>query len=241
MTVYGQFCPVAKATEIIGDKWTMLILRELLLGTCRFSDFQRALSRISPTILSRRLKLLEEKGIVVRKRVSGHDSFEYHPTPAGKELEPVVEQIAIWGMRWARSQLSDEELDADLLMWDIRRRILTDHLPGGETVLCFSFADVLDLSGASKAMSCWLVIDDDEVDFCDRDPGKDVDLYISSKIRDLIEVWEGDQALKTALREERLTAIGDRRLIRSMPDWFGLSTLAHIRPAEEAQAGLKSV
>lgn len=240
MAVYGQFCPVAKATEIIGEKWTMLILRELLLGTCRFSDFQRAISRISPTVLSRRLKQLEETGIVVRKRVTGRDSYEYYLSPAGKELEPVVEQMAIWGMRWARSQLSDEELDVDLLMMDVQRRILTDHLPGGETVLCFSFADVPDLSGACKAMSWWLVINDDEIDLCDRDPGKDVDLYISSKIRDMVEVWEGDQDLKTALREERLTAIGDRRLIRSMPDWFGRSTLAHIRPAEGPQVGRRT-
>ena len=235
MAVYGQFCPVAKATEIIGEKWTMLILRELLLGTSRFSDFQRAISRMSPTILSRRLKQLEENGIVIRKRVSGQDSYEYHLTPAGKELDPVIEQTAIWGMRWARSQLSDEELDVDLLMWDIRRRILTDYLPGGETVLCFSFADVPDSSGTNNAMSCWLIIHDGEVDLCDRDPGKDVDLYISSKIRDMVEVWEGDRDLKTALREEPLSVVGDRRLIRSMPDWFGLSTLAHIRPAEETQ------
>lgn len=237
MAVYGQFCPVAKATEIIGERWTMLILRELLLGTSRFSDFQRAISRMSPTILSRRLKQLEEKGVVIRKRASGQDSYEYHLTPAGKELEPVVEQTAIWGMRWARRQLSDEELDIDLLMWDIRRRILTEHLPGGETVLCFSFTDVPDPSGANKAMSWWLVIDDDEVDLCDRDLGKDVDLYVSSRIRDMVEVWEGDLDLQPALREERLIVIGDRRLIRSMPDWFGRSTLAHIRPAEEAQAG----
>ena len=236
MTLYGQFCPVAKATEIIGEKWTMLILRELLLGTSRFSDFQRAISRMSPTMLSRRLKHLEEKGIVIRKRVSGQDGYEYHLTPAGKELEALVEQTAIWGMRWARSQLSDEELDVDLLMWEIRRRILTEHLPSGETVLSFSFTNVPDKSGTNKAMSWWVIINDDEVDVCNEDQCKDVDLYISTALRCMVEVWEGDRDLKTSLREEDITAIGDQRLIRSMPDWFGLSPHAHIRPGEQALA-----
>lgn len=237
MTLYGQFCPVAKASEIIGEKWTMLILRELLLGTSRFSDFQRAISRMSPTILSRRLKQLEEKGIIIRKRISGQDGHEYHLTPAGKELDALVEQTAIWGMRWTRSQLSDEELDVDLLMWDIRRRILTEHLPSGETVLCFCFTNLPGKSGTNRAVSWWIVIDDDEVDVCNEDHCKDVDLYVTADLRCMIEVWEGDRVLKTELREERITVIGDQRLIRGMPDWFGLSTHAHIRPAEEALAG----
>ena len=236
MTAYGQFCPVAKASEIIGEKWTMLILRELLLGTSRFSDFQRAISRMSPTILSRRLKQLEEKGIVIRKRVSGQDGHEYHLTPAGKDLHALVEQTAIWGMRWARSQISDEELDIDLLMWEIRRRILTEHLPSGETVLCISFTNLTGKRGTNKAARWWVIIDDDEVDVCDVDQCKDVDLYITTDLRCMVEVWEGDRDLKTALREERITVIGDQGLIRSMSDWFGLSSLAHIRPAEEALA-----
>ena len=142
MTLYGQFCPVSKAMEIIGEKWTLLILREMLLGTCRFSDFQRALARISPTLLSRRLKHLEEKGLVIRRRISGQDGYEYRMTAMGKELYPVLEQVGIWGMRWARGQMSEDELDVDLLMWDVRRRILIEHLPAGETVLCFCFKDL---------------------------------------------------------------------------------------------------
>lgn len=233
MLAYGQFCPVAKSMEILGEKWTMLILRELLLGTTRFNDFQRAISRISPTVLSRRLKTLEEKGLVVRKRSQAKEGFEYHLTPSGKELHPLLVQMATWGMRWARSKLSGDELDVGFLMWDIRRRILTDHLPSGETVLCFSFPDVPDREQKPKTVSFWFVIDDKDVDLCDEDHGKDVDLYITSSLRLMVEVWEGDRPLTKEIDEDRITLVGNRDLIRTMPKWFGLSPRAHVRPASE--------
>jgi DNA-binding HxlR family transcriptional regulator len=238
MPEYGQFCPVAKSMEIIGEKWTMLILRELLLGTTRFSDFQRAISRISPTILSRRLKMLEEKGLVIRKRGSGKESLEYHLTPAGKELHQLLVQMAIWGMRWARSQLSDEELDIGFLMWDIRRNIKTEHLPSGQTVICFTFPDVPDQDGARKKMSWWYIIDGDEVDLCDEDHNKDVDIYITSDIRTMIEIWEGDRDLCKAIDDEDVTIVGELGLCRTMQKWFGLSPRAYVRPATEDPEGL---
>ena len=226
MTSYGQFCPVAKATEIVGEKWTLLILRELLLGTCRFNDFQRSLSRMSPTILIKRLKHLEQRGVVVRKPLSGQKGYEYRLTPAGKELEPLVETLAVWGMRWARGQMSDDELDVELLMWDIHRRILTQHLPDGQTVLCFSFTDL------DKHKTWWLVIDGEVVDLCTEDTGKDVDLYVTTELRTMVEIWEGDTDLKKAMRDDRVTAIGQKSLTRTMPDWFGLCSFADIRPMD---------
>ena len=225
MTSYGQFCPVSKATEIIGEKWTLLILRELLMGTSRFNDFQRSMSRISPTVLNNRLKQLEEKGVVLKKRLSGQKGFEYRLTAMGKELEPLIEQVAIWGQRWARGQMSDDELDVEGLMWDIHRRIQKDSLPDGETVLSFNFSDL------DKFGKWWLVISRD-VDLCTEDTGKDVDLYISSDLRTMVEVWIGDQDLKAMLRNERIIAVGSKVLIRSMEDWFGLGVFADVRPAE---------
>ena len=228
MTSYGQFCPVAKATEIVGEKWTLLILRELLLGICRFNDFRRSLSRMSPTILTKRLKHLEQRGVVVRKQLSGQKGYEYRLTPAGKELEPLVESLAVWGMRWARGQMTDDELDVELLMWDIHRRILTQHLPDGQTVLCILFSDL------DEHKTWWLVIDGDGVDLCTEDTGKDVDLYVTTKLRTMVEIWEGDADLKKAIRDDRVTAIGDKSLIRTMPDWFGLCFVSHVRPAAPA-------
>ena len=148
MSGYGQFCPVAKATELIGEKWTLLILRELLLGTTRFNDFQRAMSRLSPTLLAKRLRHLEEFGIIIRKKISGQRGYEYHLTAAGKELSPLVEILAVWGMRWARSQLNDDELDVEFLMVELQRRLMTEHLPGGQTVICIIF-DGVEIGRAS--------------------------------------------------------------------------------------------
>ncbi len=226
MTSYGQFCPVSKATEIIGEKWTLLIMRELLLGTCRFNDFQRSMNRISPTVLNKRLKFLEQTGIILKKRISGQKGFEYRLTPMGKELEPVVEQLAIWGQRWARGQMADEELDVELLMWDIHRSIKTDSLPDGETVLSFTFNDL------QRYKRWWLIVAGDDVDLCTEDPGKDVDLYIASDVRTMVEVWLGDRDLKAALRSEKILVTGSRHLVRSMTDWFRLSSYAEVRPAQ---------
>lgn len=231
MTSYGQFCPVAKATEIIGDKWTMLLLRELLLGTCRFSDFQRSMSRISPTVLNKRLRMLEDKGVIIKKPVSGRRGSEYRLTPAGRELEPMIDNMAVWGMRWARGQMTDDELDVELLMWDIQRRIDTKGLPDGETVLCFTFNDL------DKYKTWWLVIDGDDVDLCTEDTGKDVNLYVTSTTRTMIEIWEGDTDLRAALRDDRVIMMGARHLTRSMNDWFGFSAYAHVRPASRIAEG----
>ena len=226
MNSYGQFCPVAKATEVVGEKWSLLILRELLMGTYRFNDFQRSMSRISPTILTKRLKHLEECGVVVKKRLSGQKGYEYRLTPAGKELEPLIETLAVWGMRWARGRMSDDELDVELLMWDIHRRIVTHNLPDGQTVLCFSFKDL------DKHKTWWLVIEGEDVDLCTEDTGKDVDLYVTTELRTMVEIWEGDADLKKAIRDETVLAIGDKSLIRTMPDWFGLCAFADIRPMD---------
>lgn len=226
MTEYGQFCPIAKASELLGERWTILILRELLLGTHRYSAFQRTLSRISPSLLTKRLKQLEQAGIIVRKLQPGRKGYGYFLTPAGKELSPVIESLAIWGMRWARGQLRDDELDVEFLMWDIQRRIQVNMLPDGETVFCFIFDDV------KKLKNWWLVVHDDEVDVCTENPGKDVDLYIRTTLRSLVEVWEGDIEIKKAQRKQQMKTQGNKQLARTMPDWLGINPYSDIRPGD---------
>ena len=216
MTGYGQFCPVAKATELIGEKWTLLVLRELLLGTTRFNDFQRAISRMSPTLLAKRLRQLEECGIVIRKKLSGQKGYEYRLTAAGKELSPLIEVLAVWGMRWARGQLTDDELDVEFLMREQQRRLQTEHLPDGETVICLIFDELV------KHKTWWLLVNSDVVDLCTNDPGKDVDLYISSSVRTIVKIWEGDLDMRIAIRDGLVKTQGLHHLIRTMPDWFGV-------------------
>lgn len=227
MAEYGQFCPVAKASDIIGERWTVLILRELLLGTTRYNEFLHGLSRISPTLLSKRLKALEEKGLIVRKRPPGQKSHEYYLTACGRELEPLIELLAVWGMRWARGQLADSELDVEFLMVDLQRRLQTDHLPGGETVLCFTFNEL------ETFKTWWMVACGEEVDLCTENPGKEVDLYINSGVRDMVKVWRGDLTLRKALREKLIRTQGNTHLIRSMPDWLGICLYADIKPAQK--------
>jgi DNA-binding HxlR family transcriptional regulator len=225
---YGQFCPVAKASELLGERWVLLILRELLLGTHRYSDFQRALSRISPSMLTKRLKQLEQAGIIIRKAQHGLKSFDYYLTPAGKELTPIVEHLATWGMRWARGQLSDDELDVEFLMWDIQRRLQTDKLPDGETIFCFIFDDL------TQFKNWWLVVRNGEVDLCTENPDKDVDLYISTSLRNLVQIWEGDIDIKLAQRKELLKTQGNTQLAKTLPEWLGICLYADVRPGDPA-------
>ena len=215
MTGYGQFCPVAKASEVIGERWTVLVLRELLLGTTRFNDFQRAISRMSPTLLAKRLRHLEDCGIVIRKKLSGRKGYEYRLTAAGKELGPLIEILSVWGMRWARSQLTDDELDVEFLMSELQRRLRTEHLPDGETVICLTFDEL------KMHKTWWLLVDGDVIDVCTEDPDKDVDLYLNSSVRAMVEVWQGEVETRTALRNGTIEAHGPSHLIRTMPDWFG--------------------
>lgn len=222
---YGQFCPVAKASELLAEKWTPLIIRELLLGSHRFAEFQRAMARMSPSLLAKRLKQLEAAGILTRKRQHGRRGYDYYLTPAGKELEPIIEHLAKWGMRWARGQLTERELDIEFLMWDVRRRLQLNMLPDGETTLCFLFDDL------AKFKSWWLVIRKGEVDLCTEDPGTDVDLYVSTTSRHLVQIWHGDISTKEAMRQRLLRTHGDSKLARTMPDWLGICLYADVRPA----------
>ena len=226
MSQYGQFCPVAKVTELLGEKWKLLILRELLLGSSRYNEFQRALSRISPTLLTKRLKQLENAGIILRKQQQGRKGYEYLLTPVGRELSPIVVHMATWGMKWARGQLDEDELDVEFLMWDIHRRLQTDMLPDGETVMCFIF------DGLAKFSSWWMIVNNGEVDLCTENPGKDVDLYVRTTLPDLVAIWNGDIEIKTALRKKLLKPQGNSHLVKTMPQWLGICLYADIRPGD---------
>lgn len=211
---YGQFCPVAKAMEILGEKWTLQVIRELLSGATRYNELQRGLRLISPTILTKRLNYLQEVGLVERRKIPGQQGHEYFLTEAGLELMPVVEHIGVWGMRWARGTMPDSELDVEVLLMDIQRRLPTEKFVGRETVLRFQFTD-LDI-----ANRWWMVVTPDDVDLCDRDPGREVDVYLTSDLRTLVEVWLGDTSVKEAAGSERLKLVGRPALVQRASDWL---------------------
>lgn len=225
---YGQFCPIAKALEVLGERWSLLVVRELLSGSTQFSQFQRGLPNISPTTLSKRLAELQDAGLVVRRRIPGHDGHEYRLTAAGRELQPLIGTMAEWGMRWARGQMADDELDVGALMADIERRLVPAALPGGRTVLHFRFTD-LERFGA-----WWVRIDDGEVEVCLHDPGDEVDVYFTSTLRTLTEVWMGDLPLAEARRTGALKIVGRDAWLHRLSAWFALHVLAATpRPPRE--------
>ena len=227
MRGYGQFCPVAKAAEVVAERWTPLVIRELLAGSRRFSDIQRGVPLMSSSLLSRRLRDLQQAGIVERVPGTGPRSSEYVLTEAGRELRPIVELLGVWGQRWVSHDLDRSELDASLLMWDMRRGLDGDRMPTGQTVIQFTFTD-----GPAAKRNWWLVANRGDVDLCLTDPGHEVDLRVRSDVRSLVDVWMGHVAIGDALRAGGIALEGPRTLVRAFPQWLRLSVFAeHARPA----------
>lgn len=221
---YGQFCPVSKAAEVLCSRWTLLIIREILCGSTRFSEIHRGVPLISPSLLSQRLRQLERAGVIEVRR-SGRTA-EYLPTEAGRELEPIVDAMAEWGQRWVRSAYTPDELDPTFLMWDIRRNVRPDGLADRMVTIQFTFN-----SAPQGKTAYWLVVDD-EIDLCLIDPGHPIDLWVRADLRALTEVWMGDRTLPSALRDGSVHMSGSEALTRRFPRWMGQHpTLARIPPA----------
>lgn len=220
---YRQFCPVAKAAEIIAERWTPLIIRELLAGSHRFNDLRRGVPLMSPSLLSQRLKSLEDQGLVERRADNDGDAGDYHLTQAGEELLPVIEALGAWGKRWVRREAASDDSDPGLLMWDIHRRLNTERFPDRRSVLKFEFTDV-----PSKARNYWLVIDRGKADVCLKDPGFEVDLYIAVDLSTLTAIWLGDTTFERATRSEAMTLHGPRMMIRHFKAGLKLSVFAGI-------------
>lgn len=221
MNTYGQFCPVAQAAEVITRRWMLLVIRELLCGSHRFNDLHRGVPKMSRSLLVRRLAELEEAGLLERRLTGADEHPEYHLTQAGEELRLLILQLGFWGKQWLQRGVSREELDAGLLMWDMQRRVLRDQLPPQRVVVYFHFTDA-----PAEHQHFWLVLEQEEVDLCLKDPGFEEDLYVRSDVRTLTEVWLGDTNLTKALSEGALWLGGLPELRRSFPDWLGLSMFA---------------
>ncbi len=220
---YGQFCPVSRAAEILAERWTPLVVRELLCGSVRFNDLQRGVPRMSSSLLARRLRELEGAGIIERRRNPGARGWEYHLTDAGRELFPIVEGMGLWAQRWVRHDLvADGNLDPDLLMWDIRRTVDGARMDAARRfVVRFEFSGV-----PSNRRRYWLVFEQGEADLCMKDPGFETDLYVSTHVRTLTEIWLGHVSLQASLRDGRVRLEGSPRDVRRFRDWFALSLFA---------------
>lgn len=219
---YGQFCPVAMAAEIVCTRWTALLLRELLTGNRRFNDLRKGVPRMSPTLLSKRLKELEESDIVRQVRDPKTGVSEYHLTEAGEDLRPIVMALGIWGQRWIDSKVSLRNLDPTLLMWDMRRWIKTDPLPKRRCTIRFSYTEITD-----SRRNWWLVVEPTgENDLCQIDPGHEIDLIVTASLQAMTSVWIGASSLGEELDSERIAIDGDPAIARTMQHWLGLSPFA---------------
>ncbi len=236
MKSYGQYWPVARAAEILGRRWTLLILRDLHGGYRHFNQLRKGVPLISPSLLSQRLKDLEAAGVVERRAGPGSRSPEYHLTAAGRETAAIVELFGVWGQRWVRNVLGEDELDAGLLMWAISGTIDTGNFPATRSVVQFTFSDRPKL----RYDIWWLVVDDGDVDICIDDPGFDVDLYVTTDLRTLTKVSIGDIPAREAVRSGAIELHGARQLAAGFDRWMGFSPFANVaRPPKPLRtAGL---
>lgn len=218
---YKQFCPLAMAAEVLCTRWTMVLMREFIAGSTRFNDLRRGVPKMSPTLLSQRLKDLESAGIIVRKPVASERGvFEYILTESGRDLHDVVIAMGIWGQKWVESSLSLKNLDPSLLMWDMRRNLNPKPLPERRTVVQFVYHDL-----PSTKRDWWLVIEPSgEVDLCWADPGFEVDLFVSTDLRTMTAIWMGVTDVATERRKFEFT--GSKAISSTIQAWLGLSPFA---------------
>lgn len=218
---YGQFCPVAMAAEIVCSRWTALVLREMLCGSTRFNDLRRGVPRMSPTLLSKRLKELEQAGVIAARPTAQPGIVDYVLTPAGEDLRPVVMSLGMWGQRWIESQVSLRNLDPSLLMWDMRRWLKLSPEPEHRSVIQFEYPEL-----ATSKRHFWLIAEGSVVDLCSQDPGHEVDLFVQSSLRTMTAIWMGITTVQAERDAGRLELNGDMALARSMQQWLGLSPFA---------------
>jgi len=213
MPEYGRFCPVALATEVLADRWTPMIVRELVLGNTRFNDIARGLPGISRTLLTGRLRHLEKRGVIERWPAPGGQGSEYHLTPAGKDLERVIDALGRWAIEWLFDELYPQEVDPHTLMWWMHRRTDPTAFPEGRVVLEFAFT-------APEPETVWLVLEHGEVSVCHQHPGFDSDVVLRASTATYSEVFNGLRTWPEAVRAGDLEAVGPTRLVRAMPTWF---------------------
>lgn len=220
MFKYGQYCPVARAAELLGDRWTLLIVRDLLTGSQHFSELKRGLPGIPKALLADRLRRLQDAGVIEKHHISeGRKTTRYHLTPAGEELQVVIQSFLTWGARWSFGEPDPEELDPLLLLWWMRGRVHVDRLPQDRVVIEFDFR------GADDGYY-WLVLTPSDVSVCLQHPGYEVDVTVTADLAAYYQVWLGTLSFADAGSTRRITVEALPDLARDFPNWFAWSAAA---------------
>lgn len=221
MKKFGQFCPLAQAAQLLCERWTLLVVRELVAGSTRFGELQKGVPLMSPTLLSARLRQLTDAGVVSRSGKKGKYSYEL--TDAGQELTPIVQLLGAWGHRWVPTSLVVDDLDASLLMWDMRRSVNPAAFPEHRIVVHFEYPDA-----SRGAKNWWLVSESGHIELCLNDPGDDVDIVIRSPLNSMTAVWTCQEGFADAVAKGAIEVFGDQQLIAKLPDWLQASALSQL-------------
>jgi DNA-binding HxlR family transcriptional regulator len=229
-STYGQYCPLALASEVLGERWTILIIFALCNSSSRFNSLQRALPRISASTLSQRLRSLEDSGVIRKQESADGSSIEYQLTDAGEDLVPIVKEMGKWGQRWARD-LEVEDLDPRHLIWSVHLRLNLDAMPPGRTTIQFEFTDVRQID-----RYYWIVVNERKVDVCLKHPGHDPDVFVASEILRFIDAWRGIRSLEKEVMSGRIKVTAPPQVRNAFTSWLLLSAVAHVdrqRPGRE--------
>jgi DNA-binding HxlR family transcriptional regulator len=226
---YRQYCPIARASEILGDRWTILIVRELILGSRRFNEIERGLPGMSRSLLASRLRDLQRSGIVERLPGAGQNVTEYHLTESGRDLKNVIEALGAWGVNWAFEEPAPDEMDAGLVVWKIHQRIDRSLLPERRTVVEFDFT-------GENPKQVWLVLEPSEVSVCVTPPRFEADLIVRTSLAYFLQVWFGRVDFDTALRCGGVVVEGPPALAKQFPRWLMWSPMARFVREREGRA-----
>jgi DNA-binding HxlR family transcriptional regulator len=232
MKGYGQFCPIAVACETFAERWTPLILREVLFGARRFSEIRQGMPLISRTLLSQRLRQLEDAGVIESAPLARGRGREYRPTRSAEELRGVLERLGQWGQRWGVTQFDPDNIDLPLLMWNVRRRIDLARLPARRVVVRFEFRTFPPRCRGFR--TCWLILERADTDLCLKDPGFEVDLVVTADAATFARVWTGHVTFGQAVQSGGVRVEGTRDLARDFPGWLLLSHFAHVERRDRA-------
>ena len=208
MKTYGQYCPIAKAVEVLGERWSLLVLRELLIGSTRFNYIARGLPGMSRTMLSKRLREFEAAGLL--ERLDG----EYLLTPSAHEMRPIVFGLGAWGERWLLGEPDPADLDPVTLMWHAHARFDTSVLPDRRVVIAFEMDD--------RSERFWVVVEEIGCSVCEADPGFDVDVVVRARLADLYRIFYHQLPIEGAVKSGAVRFEGESALVRRMPQVLDL-------------------
>ncbi|WP_457300518.1 winged helix-turn-helix transcriptional regulator [Phyllobacterium sp. P5_D12] len=219
---YNQYCPVAKACEVLEPRWTLLLLCEMWSGSTRFNEIRRGVPGMSPSLMSKRLREMESKGLVARTENPSTGDINYTTTTIADELEPIVLELGKWAHRNVDAEVTLENLDAKLLMWNMRRKININALPARRSVIEFTYPEL-----PKEEQNFWLIAKPGTpVDLCSLDPGHDVDLFVSADLKAMTSAWIGCSTLRAEISRGKISLIGDMAIAASIDSWLGRSTFA---------------